>query len=266
MKQFPVKKGIRSAFTLIELLVVIAIIAILAALRLPALTSANNRHYAVTDINNVKQTMLAMTMYCAENNDYLPQPGWGFNTPNWIEACTLTKPVPHMTVHTLVTLQRDYDCQVSWFTGISATETPTLIPPGHAQLYQYLINPKLFLCPQDVVNANYLKRSEIISSYCWNGAPVGYGAYGTNTYKLNKFKPTNVLEWENDDSNPNNFGDWSQRPVDYTISFSRRHGNAALVGRMDGSAGRDIFADIVAMATSSQANDLWCNPGTSKGH
>ena len=122
MKQFPVKKGIRSAFTLIELLVVIAIIAILAALRLPALTSANNRHYAVTDINNVKQTMLAMTMYCTDNNDYLPQPGWGTTIPCWISDCTPTKPAPYMTYHTLATFQRDYDVQASWFTGITAPE------------------------------------------------------------------------------------------------------------------------------------------------
>ena len=132
MKQFPGKRGIRSAFTLIELLVVIAIIAILAALRLPALTSAKNSADAANDINNVKQTMLAMTMYCTDNNGYLPQPGWGYNTPNWIEACTPAKPVPYMTYHTLATFQRDYDQQVSWFTGITAPEAGSPTPPGAA--------------------------------------------------------------------------------------------------------------------------------------
>ncbi len=153
MKQSPGKKGIRSAFTLIELLVVIAIIAILAALLLPALTAAKNRAYAVTDINNVKQTMLGMVMYCSDNNDNLPLPGWGSTVTCWIEAPTPTKPVPRMSTHTLISFPTDYDYQVSWFTGIKAPETGGPTPPGPAELYQYLINPNLFLCPQDVVDS-----------------------------------------------------------------------------------------------------------------
>ena len=131
------------------------------------------------------------------------------------------------------------------------------------------------LCPQDVVNANYLLRYQIISSYVWNGAVVAY-QNGRAPYKITKFKPTNILQWENDEKNtaPGNWGDFANQPAEAIASgssvlqpsFSKRHGKSAQVGRMDGSAGRETYATMVAWAMDPNAingttrNDLWCWP------
>ena len=73
----PLGSGSVWAFTLIELLVVIAIIAILASLLIPALSKAKDRSQMTLDINNVRQILLASSMYATDNGDYLPHPTWG---------------------------------------------------------------------------------------------------------------------------------------------------------------------------------------------
>jgi prepilin-type N-terminal cleavage/methylation domain-containing protein/prepilin-type processing-associated H-X9-DG protein len=60
------------AFTLIELLIVTAIIAILAALAVPALTSALDRAKATKDMSNLRQMGIAIQTYLNDNDQILP--------------------------------------------------------------------------------------------------------------------------------------------------------------------------------------------------
>ena len=62
----------KTGFTLIELLVVIAIIAILAAILMPALSSARERGRQATCANNLKSLFLAQAMYADNYTFYCP--------------------------------------------------------------------------------------------------------------------------------------------------------------------------------------------------
>jgi len=270
----PSTRSDRRAFTLIELLVVIAIIAILAAMLLPSLSKAKSRAFAANDINNSKQSMLGMSMYVLDNSDFLPEPGWQMQYDCWATGGDNVNNITSLLqTHTQASYQNDYNKQLAYFKGIA--------PATRAgQLYQFLKAEKLLLCPQDVVNSDTYQRWELISSYVWNGAIIGYSKSptvnmpggGTEflTYKLSKFQASNILQWENDEKNTDSkaWNDLSNYPLENgNPTFSARHGRAAQVGRMDGSAARITMKEMLAQASSQNyRNDLWYSPVNANGH
>ena len=112
---------VRSGFTLIELLVVIAIIAILAALLLPALTSAKRRAQAIRCTSNFRQIGIAYLLYVNDNNDAVPS------------ALNFGVPANDISM-------------------AAATINETYLYGGVAQLLA-LANTKVFWCPADLTNS-----------------------------------------------------------------------------------------------------------------
>jgi prepilin-type N-terminal cleavage/methylation domain-containing protein len=244
-----VPKHIRQAFTLIELLVVIAIIGILAALLLPAFSRAKNNASKVTDLNNLKQVMVAIHLYTTDNEDHMP-------LPNWDAGGTLGDGKYHAGWLYTPTNSGEFDIK----TGL-------LWPTLHDQ--------KVYVCPSDKVDqarfskheGGVVQRDQQLSTYAMNGAATGYMFGWQNptapSVKLAAFHPDDCAFWETDENEPYYFNDGANYPPE---GVSPRHQQGGIQATFSGSVNYVRLVDWYREATNDpERNRLWCYPNTPHG-
>jgi hypothetical protein len=221
--------------------VVIAIIGILASLLLPSLSRAKNQAGKVTDLNNLKQIMVATHTYASDASDLLPLPNWGsVQSLGWLYEMdyTLSGPARYVIKKGLF-----------W---------PTL---G---------TPKVYVCPMDDPEMWHLsahdgvteQREQRLSSYAMNGAVVGYRSTNSIPEKLARFRPDDCAFWETDETEPYYFNDGANFPPE---GVSARHSQGGIQAVFDGSVNYVRIEDWYAQVTETNRNRLWCYPETADG-
>ena len=244
------------AFTLIELLVVIAIISILAAMILTAVSKAKNSASKATDINNLKQIMVALNIYTSDDGDVLPPPNWdngGFATSQgtntgWLYAVDLSA------------------------TGTNRYKVNTGL------LWPILQTPKIYFCPMDDnpgatrYSASLgmdTERPQQISTYAMNGAVVGYMAMIYPPVRLSAMRPPDCAFWETDETDPHNFNDGANWPgVNADGSgegVSARHYQGGIQAAFDGSVNYVRLDVWYKDVDDPNKNRLWCYPNSADG-
>lgn len=236
--------------TLMELLVVVAIIGILAALLLSVLGRAKNSASKVTDINNLRQIMIAVQGFATDNSDIPPQPNWdnGGYIPNYGD-----------------------------FTNAGWLYTPDLTATGTNRfreetgvLWSALGNPKLYLCPMDkpheavhsAHDGQVEQRAQQLSSYAMNGAVVGFMKILPTPVKLSSLKGEDCAFWETDETEPYYFNDGANNPSE---GVSARHSQGAIQASFDGAVDYVRFDRWYEAESDPNKNRLWCYPGSDNG-
>ncbi|MGD1084798.1 MAG: prepilin-type N-terminal cleavage/methylation domain-containing protein [Verrucomicrobiota bacterium] len=240
----------RNAFTLMELLVVIAIIAILAALLLPVLSKAKNHAAKASDMDNLRQIMMAVNLYASDHGDFLPPPNWdngGFINTNgqgtntgWLYAVQIGAP------------------------GTDRFQVDTGL------LWDTLHNPRIYFCPMDnptlavfsILDQRVETRPQQISSYAMNGGVVGYMDMVYPPQKMSAMWTEACAFWETDENEPQFFNDGANYPSE---GVSGRHQAGGVQALFDCSVSYVKTNLWYLDELDTNKNRLWCYPVTANG-
>ncbi len=172
--------GAKGGFTLIELLVVIAIIAILAAMLLPALTTAKAKAMRIQCVSQLKQIGVAANVFVADHNDMYPPAGFSSGGGN---------------------VQMGWDTYLHRYLGGTATEADLVLGILDADF-----SPKIERCPADrQPKCRWIGNPAIFGcrTYAMNAVGTSWGSdYQVNTanrsYPLPNIKHGVGIYWAYD--------------------------------------------------------------------
>lgn len=240
----------RRGFTLVELLVVITILAVLAALLLPAIANARQRADRAACASNLRQQILAVNAYAADNDGYLPMPGVGSCTAAQVALYLSGTNVNLGVLHKLGYFGQGGE---ALFCPSRRITTGSGVGGG----ISYLVSPKTaaaYLRTNTLVNGTIyttygsLSRLEVIGCEpTYESLPFPYTGYWGNTIprlagKLARNFPSSA-----------NAGDsnWGYKPVvmPMTVCYQNFYpswiGNALGFGMHNGDGSNALFVDGV---------------------
>lgn len=229
------------AFTLTDLVVVVAIILALGIV-LPLRAANKPASDRAICLNNLREIARATILFAADNNDSLPNVGWGTTEKCWL-----------------------YSANPPSLASVAAQ-----LPSARAsQLWPYHGKLEILSCPADRTNTSvsyqrYMARAIKLSSYQMTGNGIVQPSTPQKPFKISQFQPNSIFFSETDETTPFNFNDGSVNPSNLNEGTSVRHVDIPL-SSIDGGTDIMIFNDFQRLRSAFSGNRWYCYPLAANG-
>jgi len=218
------------AFTLIELLVVIAVIAVLMAILMPALNRAREQGKRVSCMNNLRQLMLAWSMYADDHSEKIVSGKTGSGVDNaWV---VFVNP------------------------NTNSTEEQKRQGLRDGALFPYVKEEKLYKCPTGV-------RGEVVTYAIpdvMNGAGGGSGARSNKPLILKRtdipYPATRMVFLDEGRLSATSWSIFNNK-CQWWDQVTLRHGYGTNMGMADGHAEYIKFSDDRTRWMAAYDQDQW---------